>query len=414
MSDPLVGCCPDATHVRVTTADDPDPLALLFLPLVGVFLLGGLLASTEALIVPRLQLSLRLAYAPALSVQLAYYAGFFLFAWPAKSATERFGAIATMGCALGLVATGCLLLAGAQQLLEFPALLGALLFLSSGVTGLQVACNGLASTAGAPARAASRFTLLQAFNSLGTVLGPLAASEPLLGEARGPAASTLFLLLALLFAGLGAVFLTRARHTGMRAVAAGPVVALFRQLLRRPMLRGGMAAVFAYVGAEVTIGSLAVAYLLQRNGWMTPVTAGRLVSLYWGGAMLGRFAGASLLRRHAPGKLLALAARAALILSALAILLPAGAGAAALLSLGLCHSIMFPVIYGLAMPSDRQEMPLAAMLLSMAVVGGAIIPVLTGILADRFSLRPALLLPTTAYWVILRFAKAERAQRGFA
>jgi FHS family L-fucose permease-like MFS transporter len=395
----------------VRSPDITDPLAALLPPLVGVFLLGGLLASTEALIVPRLQLALHLGYARSLSIQLVYYAGYLLLAWPAMIATERFGPIRTMAAALALVAAGCVLLAGAQDLISFPAMLGALFCLSCGITGLQVACNGLAATAGSPARAASRFTRLQGFNSLGTVIGPLIASGPLLGQADGQKALLLCLLFAVLFGALSLRFArAQAEAPAHRPATNGRAIRLVGLLRKRPVA-AGTAAIFAYVGAEVTVGSLAVAYLLHTRVTADPVTAGRLVSLYWGGAMLGRFAGAAMLRNRPARDLLTWAAAGAVVLAVLAVLLPGSGGGIALLALGLCNSIMFPVIYGLAMPSDRRDVPLASMLLSMAVVGGAVIPGLTGLIADRFSIRPALALPALCYLVILAFAMTAPSRR---
>lgn len=390
---------------------DPDPIGQIFWPLLGLFLGGGLLASIEALMVPRLQLALHLGYARALTVQLVYYAGYLLFALPATLATMRLGPMRAMAGAVGLVAVGCALLAMAQTTLRFAALLSALLLLSSGVTVLQIACNGLVATAGPRSRATARFTLLQGFNALGTVLGPLLAAWALLGASAHGAARGLFLLLAGGF-GLLALSLLRARNLLPHPPATTDAApARLGRLLQRRELTLGVAAIFAYVGAEVTIGSLGVAYLtLPTSLHASPVAAGQLVSLYWGGAMVGRFAGAAILRRLSPDRLLATASSGAVLLVASAIVLPGAGGATALLGIGLCNAVMFPVIYGIAMPAETKDAPLAAMLLCMAVVGGAVVPMLTGLLADRTSLRAALAVPGLCYLTILLFARRNAAR----
>lgn len=389
---------------KVSREVAPDPGGRLFGPMLGVFLGGGLLASSEALLVPRLQLRLGLDYGRATVVQLVYYAGYLLFALPATTLLVRTGAMRAVAGALATMAVGCTALAVAQAGLRFGAMLAALLLLSSGVTMLQIACNGVMATAGGD-RAAARFTLLQGFNALGTVAGPLVAAWLLLGADGDHAAVGLFLAFAAGFALLALLFAAR-RDALPPEDAARPTPARLAVLLRQPWVAQGIAAIFAYVGAEVTIGTLAVAYLMQPDrGGLAPVAAGRLVSLYWLGAMAGRFIGAGLLRRMAAPRLLGWASAGAATLVLAAMLLTGAAGCAALLAVGLANSIMFPTIYGLAMPAVPEEMPAASMLLCMAVVGGAIVPTLTGLVADRLSLPAALALPGSCYLVVGLFAR---------
>jgi MFS transporter, FHS family, L-fucose permease len=174
-------------------------------------------------------------------------------------------------------------------------------------------------------------------------------------------------------------------------------------------MRFGALAIFVYVGAEVTIGTLAVNYLmLDATMHMSAVAAGRMVSLYWAGAMVGRFAGAFALRRIGPAPILGGACLAALVLLAVAIGVQGASGAAALLAIGLCNSVMFPLTYALALPEEEEDAPIAAMLLCMAVVGGAVIPVLTGLVADRIGLPHSFLVPALCYLVIFGFARSRR------
>ena len=176
-------------------------------------------------------------------------------------------------------------------------------------------------------------------------------------------------------------------------------------------MRRGAVAIFAYVGAEVTIGTLGVSYLvLARHGGASPVAAGRLMSLYWTGAMVGRFAGAWAIGRASAGQLLSGASLAAAVLVGCAAALPGSAGSAALLAVGLCNSIMFPTIFGLAMPARAEDVPATSMLMCMAVAGGAVVPMLTGLAADRTSLEVALLLPAACYVGVHLFARIAPAR----
>ncbi|UAK26543.1 MFS transporter [Sphingomonas nostoxanthinifaciens] len=381
-----------------------DIMARLFRLMPGIFFGGGLLASIEALLVPRLKLVMHMGYAEAMLAQLAYYSSYLLFALPATWLTARTGALRAIAVALCIISLGCCAFAVAQYSSRYAAMLAALLMISSGATILQIACNGLMATYGAKAAAVSRFTLLQAFNAVGTVAGPVIAAWFLLGQAGPTIPLVPFLALAAGFAIL-AICIVRDRNLLPHAHASAPTLTRMIALIRRPKIATGTAAIFAYVGAEVTVGILAVGYLtLPDSAAVMPVAAGRLVALYWAGAMVGRFAGAWALRHIAAQRLLARAAIVAALLIAAAILLHGYVGSGALLAVGICNSIMFPTIYGLAMPRDHQDVPAASMWLCIAVIGGAIVPMLAGIIADRTSPSMALILPALCYLVILMFA----------
>lgn len=380
----------------------------LFRLLVGVYLGGGLLNAMINLLVPRLRLTLGLDYHQALTVQLAYYSTYLLFALPVALLTVRLGYLRAIAAGLGIMGLGCLLLSAANAARDYPWVLTSLLLLSSGATVLQIAGNAVVTAAGASAGMASRFTLLQAFNSLGTVLGPLIGAWFLLGAAASPIVPAIPFLatgLGLLVLGHG-FFRGRNLIPASRAPADGlPGMKRIGHLLGRGPMRGGIVAIFAYVGAEVTIGTLAVSYLmLPTTIGASAVTAGRLVSLYWAGAMVGRFVGSRLLRRIPAAWMLGLAACGALLLLWVSITFAGPAGAVAMLAIGLCHSVMFPLGYALALPEDEADVPLAAMLLCMAVVGGAVIPFLTGYVADARGLMTSLAVPGVCYLIILGFA----------
>jgi FHS family L-fucose permease-like MFS transporter len=174
-------------------------------------------------------------------------------------------------------------------------------------------------------------------------------------------------------------------------------------------------AIFAYVGAEVTIGALLTDFLMTSHaGAWQPVIAARSVAIYWGGAMIGRFAGAALLRHVPPSRLLAWAAAGAAGLVLISMMGHGWLAAGALLSIGLFNSIMYPTIYVIALPPQADRAPAGGMVLCIAVVGGAIIPLLTGLLADRIGLIPALLLPGLCYLPVLGFALRHHAPKELA
>ena len=388
--------------------------ARLFMLSIGVFFFGGFLTSVVSLLVPRLQLMFDLGYARALLVQLAFHASYLLFAIPILAIIVRVGYMRSVTIGLAVMVTGCIGLVYTQRVPGFTAVLGALLLLSGGITFLQIAANAVVTVAGPARHAASRLTLLQGFNSLGTVLGPLLCAQFVLPDVEGgfygfsnaDAAIFPFALSGVALALLSLAFGLNRNMLGPVSRTIVPAAHYLPLFLGNRRLRLGTAAMFGYVGAEVTIGTLLTNYLMQPGIiGAAPVTAGRMVALYWGGAMVGRFAGAWLMRRWNAATMLAAMAIGATVLTVVGALWHGPVAAVALLGIGLCNAIMYPTIFALSLPKDQNATPPASTFLCIAVVGGAIIPFFTGLLADRFGLGPSLLLPAICYLGIALFAR---------
>ena len=387
----------------------------LFRLSIGTYFMGGFVVSLVSLLVPRLKLLMGLDYGQASLVQLAFHSSYLLFAWPITAWLVRIGYMRGMAIGIVVMAAGCVGFIGAARGQSYPAVLAALLALAGGITFLQIGGNIVIAVVEPEERAVSRMTLLQGFNSIGTVLAPLVGASFLLGERSVGGNARAWATLAVPFVASGAVLLVLAwafaRHRDLLAGLPAPrrlAAAGLRRVLAEPRLLAGSAAMFAYVGAEVTIGTLLTNYLvLPAVVGAAPVRAGQMVSLYWAGAMVGRFAGAVLLVRWPPPRLLAIAAAGAAVLCLVATGAGGVTGATALIAVGLCNSIMYPTLFALALPDDAAAAPYASMALCMAVVGGAVVPVLTGILADRVGLPPALALPGACYLGIGAFALAR-------
>lgn len=382
-------------------------VARLFRRSIGIFFMGGFVTALVGLLVPRLTLIDRLDYTRAAFIQFAFHSSYLLFAVPITMLLVRTGYMRAIAAGLAVMALACLALGGAAWIGSYPLLLVALLGLSTGITFLQIAANVVQPLVATEGGGAARLTLLQGFNSIGTVLGPLLGAGLLLyagALGRLPLALPFFACASVL--ALLCLVFWRARdlladHPAPRRLS----LAQLGRVLAEPRLAWGSIAMFGYVGAEVTIGSLLANYLaLPGILAADPSTAGRLVSLYWGGAMLGRFAGAFGLARIAPARLLAGVALGAVLLVAVATQAHGPLGAVALIAVGLCNAIMYPTIFALALPQDRGAAAYASMILCMAVVGGAVVPLATGALADRFGLAAAFGLPLLCYLGIAAFA----------
>lgn len=393
----------------------------------GLFFIFGGITSLNDVLIPKLKDLFVLNYFEAMLIQSAFFAAYFIVSLPAALMIRRTGYL--RGAALGLLVMmgGCLLFLPAASTGAFPAFLGALFVLAAGVTIVQVVANPLISMLGAPQSASSRLTFAQAFNSLGTTVFPYVGAVVILGSLATVDQSTLtgaaltayraqeaqvvtsayLALAAIIFIVAAVVWLNRGRlkEDHGPAINIGDAFAL----LKRPRFRFGALGIFVYVGAEVAVASVMVNYLMQADTLGLPArTAGELLIFYWGGAMVGRFIGAFVLSRVTPWKVLAAVASGAIVLLAVSALTTGAVSGVAILAVGLMNAIMFPTIFTLASAGLGQKAAEGSGIICMAIVGGALVPPLTGAIADASSLRIALIAPIVCYLIIVAFARSCR------
>lgn len=396
----------------MTPAAPARSMTLPLVVLTSLFFMWGLITSLNDILVPHLKNVFTLSYTQATLIQFSFFAAYFVASLPAGELVRRIGY--QRGIVLGLVvaASGCVLFTAAAAVLRYPLFLAALFVLAGGITVLQVAANPYVTVLGPPETASSRLNLTQAFNSLGTTLGPfLGASLILGGAAAADQAESARLAEAarvqMPYWGLAAVLCLLALLMAWARLprvdmAAGQGAASTRRAWQYRHLVLGALGIFAYVGAEVSIGSFLVSFLEQPGiAGLTPLEAGRHLSFYWGGAMLGRFIGAGLMKRLAPQRLLAVNA---LLAAGLIAFGASGSGSPAmwaLLLVGLCNSIMFPTIFALALQGLGDRSSEGSGVLCMAIVGGALVPVLQGAVADHAGLALSFAVPALCYAYIL-------------
>jgi len=360
----------------------------------------------------------------ALLTQFAFFISYGVISLPAAALLTRAGHVRTILIALAAMLAACLVILLATFAETYALVLFGLFVLGSGITALQVAANPLSAALGDPRRSHFRLVFSQAFNSLGTVIGPYLGARimlqgatheggPVDAAARSEALGhihTAFLVVAVLMALLIAfIWITRRR---IAWAAPPPVAASPWGALRSPWALFGALAIFLYVGAEVSIGSLLALFLAEPRVFDVPLQrAGELVSLYWGGAMVGRFVGSLLLTRVQASHLLAAAALVAAGLCALAFVAVGPTAGWAAIAVGLFNSIMFPTIFTLTLERSTASHASTSGLLCVAIVGGAILPQIYGHVADLFGRSAAHIVPALAYVVILLFALAARRAR---
>jgi FHS family L-fucose permease-like MFS transporter len=388
-----------------------------------VFFMWGFLTSLNDVLIPHLKTLFSLNYAQSMLVQFTFFGAYFVMSLPCGKLVSRLGYKHSIVLGLMIAAGGALLFYPAASLPSYALFLGALFILATGITLLQVAANPYVSLLGPASSASMRLNLVQAFNSLGTTLAPkfggvLILSGVVLGAAeivRLPEAERLaynlqqaqlvqgpYLGLAITLAALALLFyLARLPVIVDDTSAEEARKHRFVDALRHRHLRLGTLAIFVYVGAEVAIGSFLINYIAQADiGNMAQAQAANYVAFYWGGAMVGRFIGAALMQRIAPRKLLATAAAVDVLLLLTTMLSHGQIAVWSVVAIGLFNSIMFPTIFTLGIDRLGPLTGKASSLLIMAIVGGALIPLLQGVLADRIGIQHAFVLPLLCYLYI--------------
>ncbi len=388
-----------------------------------LFFMWGFLTCLNDVLIPHLKATFDLTYAEAMLIQFSFFFAYFVFALPSGKVIERFGYKKTMVGGLFAMGLGALLFIPAATQPSFPLFLSALIILAAGITALQVSANPYVAVLGPEKTASSRLNLTQAFNSLGTTVAPWFGSVLILSGApialdvmrRMPAdqlhayrlqqASSvklpyLGLAITLFFLGL---LIAKFKLPVISAVEPHGRVRESVWKYRRLVL--GVIGIFVYVGAEVAIGSLLVNYMSQPNiGNVSMQVAARFVSFYWGGAMIGRFIGSAVLQKVRTGRVLGFSALMAFLLVMISMLSFGLIAMWSILLVGLFNSTMFPSIFALSIEGLGPLTGKGSAVLVCAIVGGAIIPELQGVLADHIGIHHAFVLPALCYLYIAFFA----------
>ncbi|KUO49276.1 MAG: glucose transporter [Sphingomonadales bacterium BRH_c3] len=445
----------------------------------GLFFIFGGITSLNDVIIPKLKELFTLSYTEAMLVQFCFFAAYLIIGIPGAKLVKKIGYMRGAVAGLCTMILGCLLFIPASQTATYAIFLGALFILASGVVIVQVVANPLISLLGPPRTAHSRLTFAQAFNSLGTTVFPIVGAAIILGSLADVSADQLegaalqayraaeseaiwqgYLGVAALIAVVAAavwMFRNRLPHDarimgdgelvsnsryliGLALAAAGVFLAIQvngwlgvlvimlapafwlydNDLLKRSRFGYGALCIFLYVGAEVSIGSIVINYLLQEHVMANggPITAFLngifgaepnavewLIGLYWGGAMVGRFIGSWALRIFSPGKILAFNATGAILLILISANSSGELAGYTLLAVGLMNSIMFPTIFSLACEKLGPRAADGSGIINVAIFGGAVVPLLYGVMADATggNLALAMVIPVICYAIIAGF-----------
>ena len=400
------------SNVTASGTGDNSNFKTALIALMVLFFMMGFITCLNDILVPYLKKVFTLSYTQAALIQFCFFGAYGVMSIPSSKIVQNFGY--KRGMVIGFIgaALGCLLFLPAVSMQSYPVFLGALFILASGIVLLQVAANPYVSILGSPETASARLTLNQALNSVGTTIAPVFGAYFILSSleqegSQGVKMPYIGIALTLIII---AFVISRLNLPGIKAGDTDREGAAHESehssAWSYKHLVFGAIGIFCYVGAEVAIGSYLINYFgMPGVAGLAAADAAHYVAFYWGGAMVGRFIGAYLMQKINPAKLLTFNASASIVLLLISIFSSGHLAMYSIILCGLCNSIMFPTIFTLSVKGLGKHTDQGSGILSTAIVGGAVIPLIQGALADvpSITLRLAFLVPALCYCYIVWF-----------
>ena len=384
--------------------------------LTTLFFMMGFITCMNDILIPHLKEIFELTYVQAMLIQFCFFTAYAIMSIPMGHLVGKIGYKNGVIGGFLLTAVGCLLFYPAADSQSYPTFLGALFILASGVTLLQVSGNPYVTLLAKPGKESATLTLVQAFNSLGTTIAPKIGAFLIFTDAAQKASKAEQIAsVQIPYLGLAGLLILLAVFVKMIRLPDARKIAVEESehnhdgktsVWQYKHLIFGMVGIFCYVGAEVSIGSFMVNILGFLKG-LSHAEGADMLMYYWGGAMVGRFLGSAVMARVAPNRYLAFNASVATALLVIAIMVGKGNADVAmwaLLAIGFFNSIMFPTIFSLATKNLGKFTNSASGILCTAIVGGALIPVLQGKIADDFGMMISYVAPAVCYLYIVFFA----------
>jgi len=392
------------SNVTATDEGTGVNLRLAFMIMVTPFFIWGFITALNDILLPYLKGAFSLTYLQAGLVQFCFFAAYFVVSPFAGRMIEKIGYKNGIIAGLLTVGLGCCLFYPAAEMSQYGLFLFALFVLASGIAMMQVSANPYVAILGPEKTAASRLNLAQAINSLGHTIGPYFGAVLILAvvsdEGSAKSVQMPYLIIAATVV-LAAFVFYKLKLPNISSKAVNTEKDEPFSMFSHSNLKYGVLAIFLYVGAEVAIGSYLVNFFLHLGITdMTEVTAGKMVSYYWGTAMFGRLAGALIMRYVKPTTLLAINAALAVSMIIVAVNSFGEMAMWTILAVGFFNSIMFPTIFTLGIKGLGKHTGRGSGYLCQGIVGGALIPLVQGVAADAWSLQWSFLIPAACYFYI--------------
>jgi len=415
----------------VTTRDGRNYL-VPFLLVTSLFFLWGFAHSILDVLNKFFQNEMHLTKTQSAFIQVVVYGGYFLMALPAGAVIRRWGYRAGVLTGLFLYGIGALLFIPGAEIMAFPFFLFSLFVIGCGLTFLETSANPYVTVLGDAEASEQRINFSQSFNGLGWILGPLVGGWFLFSQDNSPNIALPYAIIGLVVLLIGGVFCfvrlpeikdtvspeevsghqddprDENRDLSTTTVESSSTLSEIRILSRKSAFVFGWIALFLYVAAQTGVNSFFINYATEHIA-ITDSMAATLLSFGGMGLfMLGRLGGSWAMGRIRAERLLAILAIIATLATSAVVLAPGGIGFAALLVVYLCESIMFPTIFALALRGLGAHTKIASSLLIMSIVGGAVAPLLMGIVADGHSMALGFVVPLVCFVVIAAYAVTRR------
>lgn len=415
----------------VTTRDGRNYL-VPFLLVTSLFFLWGFAHSILDVLNKFFQNEMHLTKTQSAFIQVVVYGGYFLMALPAGAVIRRWGYRAGVLTGLFLYGIGALLFIPGAEIMAFPFFLFSLFVIGCGLTFLETSANPYVTVLGDAEASEQRINFSQSFNGFGWILGPLVGGWFLFSQDNSPNIALPYAIIGLVVLLIGGVFCfvrlpeikdtvspeevsghqddprDENRDLSTTTVESSSTLSEIRILSRKSAFVFGWVALFLYVAAQTGVNSFFINYATEHIA-ITDSMAATLLSFGGMGLfMLGRLGGSWAMGRIRAERLLAILAIIATLATSAVVLAPGGLGFAALLVVYLCESIMFPTIFALALRGLGAHTKIASSLLIMSIVGGAVAPLLMGIVADGHSMALGFVVPLVCFVVIAAYAVTRR------
>jgi len=376
--------------------------------LAVLYFMNGFITCLNDTLVPFFKEGFTLTYAESSLVQFYFFLTYGLMSFPAGMIVERIGYKNGMVLGFAIAAIGALLFYPAADMHLYYLFLAALFVLAIGIVVLQVASNPYITALGPARTASSRLTLIQAVGSIGTTVAPIFGAHYILSRLEESGSSSdavkypylgiaaLLICIALVVYNLKLPAISTGRGNIDETDTKQRSIFSFRNL------NFGAWAIFAYVGAEVSIGTFLTNYIADTLK-LGVEQANSYVSYYWGGMLVGRLIGSWLLKSLRPSFVLTVCAGSAILLVAVSVSTPGHLAVWTMIGVGFFNSVMFAIIFSLSVQGLGKYTTKASGILSTAIAGGAIVSFSQGYVKDHSSWAIAFMIPVLCYLYIVFF-----------
>ena len=395
---------PDITNERIYEKQSSYTPALIVLGVL--YFMMGLITCLNDTLVPFFKQGFTLSYTQSSLVQFYFFLTYAIMSIPAGRLIERIGYKQGMVLGFSISAFGAILFYPASILHIYGLFLAALFIVAIGIVILQVAANPYVTILGPSKTASSRLAMVQGVGSIGTTVAPVIGAYFILSRLDTSATSSealrypylviaaILILIAFVVSRLNLPAISPSTIRLKDVEEPTKSVFTFRNL------NYGAVAIFLYVGAEVSIGTFLTNYVsdvLKLN----VKDANSYVAFYWGSMVVGRLLGTMILKTVKPGVVLAICASIAAILILISVNTTGLVAVWSMIAIGLFNSVMFAIIFSLSVNGLGKNTTRASGILSTAIVGGAVMPFMQGLLIDHFTWTIAFMLPLVSYLFVM-------------